>query len=144
MVIGKLFVIFALVGGSLVASAQVAEPQVRAADSAQAAQQPVRPWTHPDVIVEALKIRMGEDQRVEFRAAITAFLQGYGSDERRIFNSNNQANLPRKIATKRRNRVKQMDETMAGVLSEEQFVQYESYRNALLAKMDEEAAARRR
>ncbi len=137
MLITKCLIALAFVGVGFMASGQDAP-------ATQGAQQPVRPWTHPDVLVEALKIRMDESQRLEFRAAITDFLQGYGSDVRRVLNSNNQANLPRKIATKRRNRVKEMDKTMAATLTEEQYPQYEAYRNALLAKMDEEAARRRR
>ena len=137
VLIRRCLVVLVLLGAGFQASAQDA-PET------QAPQQPVRPWTHPDVIVEALKIRMDEAQRLEFRSAITDFLQGYGSDVRRILNGNNQANLPRKIATKRRNRAKQMDKTMAAVLTDEQYPQYEAYRDALLAKMDEEAAQRRR
>ena len=107
------------------------------------AQEPPRPWEHPDVVRAALEIRMEPDQRPIFRATVTEFLRSYGADVRKLMLSNNQANLPHKMATKRRHRVRAMDESMAAVLDDGQYPRYETYRDMLLKMMDERAAGRR-
>ena len=102
------------------------------------------PWSNPEVLRAAWEISLSEDQRPGFRAAVTTFLQDYGADVRKLLRSNNPTDLPRKIARKRKSRVKIMDEQMAMILSEPQIPKYEAYRDLLLAKMDERAAQRRR
>ncbi len=108
------------------------------------AQEASQPWTHPEVLRAAIVIGLSEDQRPLFRGAVSEFLQGFGADVQRLLRANNQTNLPRKIASKRRIRAKAMDEQMQELLSEEQFTAYESYRDKLLEQMDKRAAARRR
>ncbi len=102
------------------------------------------PWTHPDVLRAAAQINLTDAQLKGFRSHVAEFLQGYGSDVARLMRANNQTNLPRKIAGKRRARVSNMDERMGDLLTAEQLPAYQSYRDTLLQKMDERAAARRR
>ena len=102
------------------------------------------PWTHPDVLKAAIEIRMTQDQSPRFRSAITTFLEGFNSDVKRLLNVRNPNDLPRKIASKRRARVKAMDAEVQEFLNEEQMPAYEAYRDLLLEKMDESAAKRRR
>ena len=101
------------------------------------------PWTHPEVVESARNIALSAQQGVKFRGAVREFLQGFDSDVRRLLNSNNRSDLPRKIAAKRRARVKDMDEQVAEFLSPEQQAAYEVYRDLLLEKMNERAARRR-
>ena len=100
------------------------------------------PWTHPDVLKAAIEIRMTQDQRPRFRSAITTFLQGFNSDVRRLLNVRNPNDLPRKIASKRRSRVKALDSEVQEFLTDEQMSAYEAYRDMLLEKMDERTAKR--
>ncbi len=102
------------------------------------------PWTHPEVLKAAWEIGLTQEQRPRFQKGVGDFLQGIGSDVRRLLNSNNQTDLPRKIASKRRSRVRKMDEQMTEILSIEQQSAYATYRDLLLQKMDERAANRRR
>ncbi|MEM7077882.1 MAG: hypothetical protein AAF513_04545 [Pseudomonadota bacterium] len=106
--------------------------------------QPVPPWMAPEVLKAAIDINMTQEQSQQFRGAITEFLQGFNADVRKLLNGNNVTNMPRKIAKKRRVRVESMDEQMGAILSAEQQAAYANYRDLLLAKMDEAAAARRR
>ena len=100
------------------------------------------PWTHPEVLKAAINIDMSPEQQAQFRKAITNFLQGLGSDVRKLLNARNPTNVPRKIASKRKARVKAMDEEVQAFLTEEQFPSYEAYRDLLLEKMDEAAEKR--
>ena len=102
------------------------------------------PWAHPEVLRAAYFIGLDTTQQPQFRAYVTEFLQGYSADVRKLLRGNNVTNLRRKVATKRRNRVNDMNEAMAKILSQEQLTSYEAYRDLLLQKMDEKAAARRR
>jgi hypothetical protein len=102
------------------------------------------PWQDPEVIQAAWEIGLSPEQQASFRDIVTEFLEGYGSDVQRLLNSNNPTDLPRKISSKRRIRVKAMDEQMAALLSREQQTAYGTYRDLLLQKMDEAAARRRR
>ena len=102
------------------------------------------PWLNPEVLRAAWEIGVTAEEQLEFRSAVTDFLQGYGADVRRLLNGNNRTDLPRKIARKRRVRVKAMDERIALILTDHQIPRYETYRDLLLKKMDERAANRRR
>ncbi len=103
-----------------------------------------QPWTHPDVLRAAVAMGLSDEQQPQFRDAVSQFLQNFGADVQRLMRRNNATGLPRKIATKRRKHVKIMDTRVGSFLSEEQFAAYEVYREALLEKMREQAAARRR
>ena len=104
----------------------------------------VEPWRHPEVLKAAIDIGMNAEQRPQFQTAITEMLQGYGADVRKLLRAHNQTNLPKKIEKKRKVRVKALDKNVAGFLNEDQMPAYESYRDTLLDKMAERAAARRR
>ena len=108
------------------------------------AQEDVEPWRHPDVLKAAIDIGMTAEQRPQFQGAITEMLQGYGSDVRKLMRAHNQTNLPKKIEKKRKVRVKALDKAVAEFLTPDQLPAYDTYRDTLLAKMDERAAARRR
>ena len=112
--------------------------------AAQQAQQEYQPWTHPEVLKAAFDIGMTPEQRPQFQAAVTEMLREFNEDVQRLMKRHNQTGLPRKIASKRRARVKAMDEQMAAFLSEEQVLLYHTYRDKLLEKMDERAARLRR
>ncbi|MEM7020334.1 MAG: EF-hand domain-containing protein [Pseudomonadota bacterium] len=99
--------------------------------------QPQGPWTHPEVMKAALDIGMSEEQQAKFRESVGEYLTGLGDDVRRLLRSNNQSNLERKIASKRRARTKAMNEQMQAMLSPEQYPKYEVYRELLFEKMDE-------
>ncbi len=114
------------------------------AGSIHAAEEQTQPWAHPDVLRAAMQINMNAEQRPKFQASVTEFLQGYGADVQRLMRANNQTGLPRKIAQKRRYRVSAMDEQMGALFGESQYSAYETYRDTLLAKMAEQARARRR
>lgn len=101
----------------------------------QAAEQPQPAWRDPAVLKAALEIGLTPEQQPAFRDAITTFFQGYGADVRRLVNGRNVTNLPRKIARKLSNRTKEMNQTMSGFLSADQFARYENYRGILLAAM---------
>lgn len=99
-------------------------------------------WTDPEVLKAAIDIGLTPEQRADFRSAITTFLQNFSSDVKRLLNARNPNDLPRKIAAKRKARVKVMDEEMQAFLTEEQYPAYETYRDLLLEKMQEEAEKR--
>jgi hypothetical protein len=109
----------------------------------QAFSEQADPWAHPEVIRAAAMIGLDSEQQPKFRDSVSEFLQGFGSDVQRLFKRNNQTDLPRRIASKRRARVKAMDARMAEFLSDEQLPNYVVYRDLLLKKMDERAANRR-
>jgi hypothetical protein len=94
-------------------------------------------------VLAALKINLDAEQQPQFRDTVRVFLEGIGSDVQRLLGRANQTGLPRKIRSKRRSRVKQMDKQMADFLSPEQLPMYEVYRDTLLNQMDESAANRR-
>lgn len=102
------------------------------------------PWQDPEVLQAAWEIGLSPEQQARFRDIVTEFLEGFGSDVRRLLNSNNPTDLPRKMSSRRRIRVKAMDEQMAVLLSDQQAGAYGTYRDLLLQKMDEAAARRRR
>ena len=108
------------------------------------AEEEVQPWRHPDVLKAAIDMRVSAEQRPQFQAAITAMLQGYASDVRKLMRAHNQTNLPKKIEKKRKVRTKAMDKAVAEFLNKDQIPAYEIYRDTLLAKMAERAAQRRR
>lgn len=114
------------------------------AGSSIAQEQERPPWMKPEVLKAALDINMTQEQSNQFRNSITEFLQGFNGDVRKLLNGRNITNLPRKIAKRRKVRVAAMDEQMQEILTEEQQPAYAVYRDTLLAKMDEAAAARRR
>lgn len=101
-------------------------------------------WADPAVIEAAYRIGMDDAQRPAFRDAVAAFFEGYAADVQRLLRRNNQTDLPRKIAAKRRNRVKQLDQRMGEILRPEQMPAYGEYRDLLLEKMAENARRRRR
>ena len=103
-----------------------------------------QPWRDAEVLQAALDIGMSAEQTDKFRLAVREFLRGYASDVKRLLNARNRNDLPRKIASKRRARVRTMNDQMAELLSEDQLTAYEDYRELLLEKMDEAAARRRR
>ena len=75
------------------------------------------PWTHPEVLKAAWEIGLAPEQRPRFQKGVGDFLEGFGSDVLQLLNSNNQTDLPRKITSKRRSRVRKMDEQMKEILS---------------------------
>lgn len=111
---------------------------------ANAQEQESGPWTDPEVLKAAIEIEMSPEQQVQFRTAITNFLEGLGSDVRKLLNARNPTNIPRKIASKRNARVKVMDEEVQAFLTDEQMPSYEAYRDLLLEKMEEAAEKRMR
>ena len=101
------------------------------------------PWTHPDVLKAAINIQLSQQQRPQFRQLVTNFLQNYGADVRKLLNANNVSGLVGKIAQTRHMRVEEMDQQMQQLLAENQLPAYTVYRDLLLQKMHEQAAARR-
>lgn len=110
---------------------------------AEESNMPRPPWLHPEVLQAALEIGLDDIQGPQFRTAVTAFLENFNSDARRVLNRGGM-DMERKIASRRRGRVKKMNKTMQALLTQEQFPRYEVYRDLMLAKMDAQSGARRR
>ncbi len=91
----------------------------------------------------ATNINLTPTQWEPFRGAVSDFLQGFGKDVSRVLRASDQRDLPRKIAKKRRSRVKSVNQQMQDILSPEQLPAYAVYRDTLLEKVDEQAQHRR-
>ncbi len=90
------------------------------------------PWTQPEVLRAAVEIGMREDQRSQFREAVSTYLKDLGEMVSKELGRPNAANIKRKIKSRNKKLVKAMDERMALFLSAEQIPRYEVYRERLL------------
>lgn len=93
------------------------------------------PWATDDVIAAAIQIGMDDNQRLQFRDAVTTFLEEYQKAVNKLLRAHNVSNLERKIDSKRKALVGDMDESMAQFLSEDQIPRYDAYRDLLLSKL---------
>jgi len=104
----------------------------QAADSSATQERP--PWLEDDVIAAAIMIDMTEVQRPQFRDSITLFLESLREEVERLVRRG-VPNLENAIKRKRKGLVRDMDERMAGFLSDAQMPAYETYRDLLLSKL---------
>ena len=100
------------------------------------------PFRDPDVVRAAFAIGMNYEQTEQFRAVVGEFGTSLGSEFRKLLQRGN-ADIERRWERKHRQLVKRMDENMATFLTDQQIPAYENYRDVLLQKLEEQAAARR-
>jgi len=128
--------LLALTGASVLNAAES-----RTADDARKAQP--GPWMDPDVMKAAAAIKMDSEQATVFRSSLGTFVDAVMKETLRLMKIE-VADMPRKLRSKRRKLVKNMDKAMAEVLAEDQYTHYEVYRNLLLKKMTKMADGKRR
>ena len=92
------------------------------------------PWLEEDVIAAAMTIGMSDEQRVQFRESVTVFLESFRDEVERLVRRG-VPNLENAVKRKRNALVRDMDERMAGFLSQDQMPPYETYRDLLLSKL---------
>ncbi len=92
------------------------------------------PWGHPDVLKAAAAIQMNPEQLTVFRASVGQFVDGLMKETMRLV-KRQEPDIPRKLRRKRNKLAKQLDKQMAGVLDEEQYTRYETYRTLLMTKL---------
>ncbi|MDD9961280.1 MAG: hypothetical protein OXU70_04190 [Gammaproteobacteria bacterium] len=97
-------------------------------------QEPPTPWTDSDVVQTALDIGMNAEQLPQFRAAVTAFLEGRRTAFEEIQQSGQMSGIRRKMRASTADLREQMDADMAELLTEEQYPKYEAYRDLLMSK----------
>jgi hypothetical protein len=103
-------------------------------NNAQAAE-PTPSFLQPDVLRAAIAINLTDEQKPQFQAALTQFINARIEAVNRLMRKNNQTNLERKIKSRSNSLLKQMDKDMAKFLSEEQLPAYQVYRDTLKANM---------
>jgi hypothetical protein len=104
-------------------------------NNARAAEPPTPAFLQPDVLRAAVAINLTEEQKPQFQAALTQFINARIEAVNRLMRKNNQTNLGRKIKSRSNSLLKQMDKDMAMFLTEEQLPAYQVYRDTLKANM---------
>ncbi len=99
------------------------------------AAEPQPAFLQPEVLKAALAIELTDEQKPQFQAALTTFVNERIEAMNLLLRRNNQTDLPRKIKSKTNRLLKQMDKDMAEFLSEEQMPAYKNYRNTLKANL---------
>ena len=89
------------------------------------------PWLSEEVMTAAVAIELTPEQLAPFRASVTEFLESYRDQARKLVRRG-AAGLEGQIDRLRKSLAADMDERMAGFLSEDQMVRYADYRSALL------------
>lgn len=129
-------------------NAFAAEPQPAASEpaSAQATSvkptMPSEPWLQPEVLKAAGGIGLTEEQMPGFRTAISDLVNNRAKAINRVMGKNNLTNVKRKVRVASKRQFKKMDKAMAGLLTDEQYPRYETYRDLLSKNLND--ATRRR
>ena len=89
------------------------------------------PWLSEGVMAAGMAIELTPEQMAPFRSSVTEFLESYRDQARRLVRRG-AAGLEGQIDRLRKSLASDMDERMAGFLSEDQMVRYGDYRSALL------------
>ena len=105
---------------------------------ATANSQALDPWSDPQIVRAVFALNLADDQKPLFASAVEDCLQGYMSDVKKLMRANNQTDLDRKLAKKRKSRLKALDDAMAKVLTEPQKPSYEEFRTLLNQKIDQQ------
>jgi len=106
------------------------------------AKAPQSPWLQPEVIKAAVGIGLTEEQKPQFRQAVTDLINNQVSATNRLLRRNNIDNLERKLKTASNRQFNKMDKSMQAFLSAEQYTQYGVYRAALKEQMANAATNR--
>lgn len=96
----------------------------------------------PEVVRAAFAIGMNLEQGAQFREVVTEFGTSLGTEFRKLLQRGN-VDIERRWERKQKQLTRKMDEKMATFLTEQQIPAYETYRDVLLLKLEEQAAARR-
>ncbi len=104
------------------------------ASQAVAGQQLTPPWMEPDVLKAAIDIGMNDEQLPQFRASITEFMDGRTKALNRLLRGHNVTNMDRKMKSRTNSLKRAMNKQMSEFLTEEQYSQYETYRDLLMSK----------
>ena len=99
------------------------------------AAEPTPAFMHPDVLRAALAINLKDEQKPQFRAAVTDFFNGRMEALNLLMRRHNQSNIGRKMKSKTNFLLKDMDAQVAEFLTEEQMPAYETYRKTLKSKL---------
>ncbi|MEM7000855.1 MAG: hypothetical protein AAF529_08715 [Pseudomonadota bacterium] len=92
-------------------------------------------FMQPEVLKAAIAIGLNEEQKPKFQAALGDFVNARLQAIGKLMRKRNQTGLPRKIKSKTRSLLKQMDADMAAFLTPEQMPAYENYRDTLKANL---------
>jgi len=101
-----------------------------------AAEKPIPPWMHKDVLQAALNIGMNAEQSPQFKVALSRYFDDLNLGIKKLIRRN-PSGLERAIKRKSNSVRKNMDKDMAKFLDEEQMSNYFVYRDLLLAKMSD-------
>ncbi|MDG2277636.1 MAG: hypothetical protein P8L31_06710 [Pseudomonadales bacterium] len=99
------------------------------------AEGPKPAFLQPDVLKAALAINLTDEQKPVFRDAITAFAQSRIDALGKLMRGNQRTGIDRRWKSKTRAILKEMDDTLRPVLTEDQWPAYEDYREALKANL---------
>jgi len=108
--------------------------------AAVADEAPTPAWESPEVVKAAIEIGLDEAQLPEFRRIVAEYLTDLGSMVQQELRRES-TNKDRTIKRKNRGLIQKMDEQARVLLREDQWPKYLVYKEALLARMDEAAAA---
>lgn len=103
--------------------------------TATVAEEPTPAFLQPDVLRAAMAINLTEAQEPLFREAITTFAQARIDSLGKLMRGHNRTGVERRWKSKTRSFLKEMDETLRPVLTDEQWPAYENYRETLKANL---------
>ncbi len=92
-------------------------------------------FLQPEVLKAALAINLTEVQKPQFQAAVTEFFNGRMEAFNLLSRRHNQTGIPRKMKSRTKKLLKNMDESVASFLTPEQMPAYEHYRDTLKSKL---------
>ena len=93
------------------------------------------PWMQPQVVKASVAIKMTQDQLAVFREAVGGFLDGLTREYVSMMKQQKE-DIPRRIKQARSRHARKMDKKMRGVLDDQQYERYLTYRKLLLASTD--------
>lgn len=111
------------------------------AHSAEGADKPIPSREDRELIMSAVGIGMTEAQRLQFRDEIAEFIQDYRSAMLKISRGHNATDLERRMEKKHDSLLRELDQDMAGMLTREQFLRYDAYRQRLVLKLTRQGPA---
>lgn len=98
-------------------------------------------WLRPDVMQAAYNINMTDAQRARFASELRGFVEGYQQSVDKVLNRGDVSDPAGRIERKRNSLAKKMDRSMSDILNEAQMPAYRSYRDLLLAELDQDVDA---
>ncbi|MCP5179267.1 MAG: hypothetical protein R3E84_07795 [Pseudomonadales bacterium] len=98
---------------------------------------PVQPWAEPDVVLAAARIGMSDEQKTSFRDNVTTFFQCRVKGLQSLMKARDQVDLARKARSKTLGCIHRLDKSMKGLVTDEQYPRYETYRDTLKKYLQE-------